>query len=475
MPPTGASRDVVFRFTGTNDLGPIATAVKRELDSVITHYQKVNRMTSQMVSDRLVSARKFKEEINAINRFAQQQGPRGMTTAQVASRAVGKRDAWMQPFLNPDEGARGWVRYGSAAEGAFIQAERGAKRFASTAKKAFAGLGMAWAFGGDMVTGQGAGGRSPAMAGLGAGASIGGAAGMGAMFGGGPGAMVMGGIETIRQVAGAREKAAVAEKEAAKAQHEVIKDIHALSDQRILRNRAFADAIAPDPKRNPAWTLRGGAAHLSAQADAMNKAMGDLFKAPTTAQSLVQIETLGQQRDDARREARRLIGLSQGQEGQRRSLQFLSLLGGNIQARAQTVGGLFSGLGVLGRAGGGLTDFFTRNRAMRLENEFPAEKLRRELGFLDAQRRQGLISPERFGRARQGLFLGAIGGLSGPTPTPGLQATEGRFLTRGRDKAVDELSALRREARQHAKRNEDALKLLLIELQGAGAGNADLG
>lgn len=501
------NKDVVLRFIGKHDIGPAATAVKRELDGVIAHVQKVNKLTSQVVADRLVAARQFKSEIEAINRFAQQQGPARLNTAQVAARAVAKRDKWMEPFLNPDEGARGWVRYGSAAEGAFIQAERGAKRFATTAKKALGGLGMAWAFGGDLVTGQLAGSRSPVMAGLGAGADIGGAAAMGAMFGGGPGAMVMGGIETIRQVAGAREKAAKAEQAAANAQVEVIKGIHSLANARIFKIQEFADAILPDPKRHPVRNLAGGSFQLHGQADKMNEAMKVLFAKPASLQSIAEIEALAKERDAARAEAHRLqrgflaeqllshftmpwlrgvghgfetfpqrlgrgIGNTLGPAAQRTAFEFQQL----FSPRPTEVNPAFGGSPIANALGAWIGQGFGRllgpnQREREIFAGAPAGALRQRLRDLDQERRLGQITPGAHAEARRQRYFEAIGSLPSNEGAPGLQATEGRFLTQGRrSKEADELSALRREAKQHAQTQERQLGDLLRALQGEGVG-----
>lgn len=114
---------------------------------------------------------------------------------------------------------------------------------------------------------------------------------------------------------------------------------------------------------------------------------------------------------------------------------------------------------------GGFGAAFDINRSARLANETPAERLRRELGNIDAAQRNGL-NPANALASRRRLLFSALGDVDRSLfQAPPLGVTESRFLTRGRDaeRVPAELTRLFEEANRVRREQTDKLIKAITE------------
>lgn len=199
----GNSKDVVIRFTGQNLVGPVIQGLQKQLNDLATSSRKGGGMINLTgsVGDALDAQAKLIRQQKEFTQWIRTQARQGPSTEDVARRAIARRDKWMEVFLNPDEAARGWVRYGSSSEVAFGRAGKAATNYAGAVKKAFAGLGLAGGLIGDSIGGTT--GRA-----IGAVGNISGQAALGSMVGGPWGAAIFGSVAALKEFKGALDDAA---------------------------------------------------------------------------------------------------------------------------------------------------------------------------------------------------------------------------------------------------------------------------
>lgn len=99
----------------------------------------------------------------------------------------------------------------------------------------------------------------------------------------------------------------------------------------------------------------------------------------------------------------------------------------------------------------------------------PADRMREEWRELQRLRNTGGVNAEQFENARRGMLIQGLSGLPGPQQTPGLAATQGRYITRGPEqKQTEEISAMRRELKALLQQQVDGQRMILAEIQAGG-------
>lgn len=468
------TKDITIRITGQNLAGSAITGVQKQLNELLATTRKTTAGFSNVggsvgaaldAESRRIA--KLKDTVSGFNSWIRSQGA-GLGTSTVAARAVSKRDKWMETFLNPEESARGWQRWGSSSELAFARAGNASKGFAEKTKKAWAGLGLGLALAGDFM---GAGATQdiapPSKAelerrflgrALSAGGNVAGQAALGGIAGGPLTAAAFGGyaaVNEMRQMASESKQHADNRERAARA-------ARAERDSDLATQVAGARAIGQTFLRDPG--IAGTRRQLEEQSRILNTKVNraSLFKLNPQG-----IRQTARARNAIDKEVERLIGV-----------QALSELL-NISAHGAIEGG--RGLsnsveGGFGAVGGFLAPRLKAFQKFMIHTqdqlriseaaETPAETLQRNLNQLEGKK--AFLSPELYAKARQSLWLGAAAGVDKINQAPGLAATEGRFLTRGRDRN-DEVSDLHKTLKDAHKKEQEQLKALLEELKKKGA------
>jgi len=317
---------------------------------------------------------------------------------------------------------------------AFRSAEANARRYVTGLKKLFGGIGAASGLAGDLFGASTAGGKLAGAVG-----GVAGQAALGGMAAGPWGAIAFGGVAVVSEVRKAIKESKEEAELRLKVTQQNLKLIRESQRIRVGETREMGLQALPQAtitRMNPADAIRDRIESARAETTRLSSIIASNWvSSPETMASLdkAHAEVVAGEKELFRIQTATAVG------------NLLSPAGAGLTRGGRGLSQLISGgINRLGAASRGPLKFLQNLQTqLQLEESLnsPAQGFQQRLNDLERMRREGVISPDLFKRAREDVLMDVRRSLP-HRDTPSLSVTEARFLTRGRDSQREPLREL---------------------------------